>query len=275
MKWKTIEPWRLQELVTSNSPIYVLNTSQFRSGRGSIIISFIDGTRRRQFVVPPTFIPICITDAIPHAEISNPDFLDLLNKRIVTIVDAKQAEEYLKTTEAREEYEAIVLSNHSHKAQGIDLESSVKKSFSSSLSLNTDVEEVVSDVPVTTKVRAFMDDLSAGVITAKEALAECKRHYSTFTELDLQYIKENTKDVNITKWVDNQFIDRSTDAQTLASNKKVSSLSRAINNKKVSKRDDDEPTTAEEEAELARGMARAQSNQLMNGIPSEAFMKIK
>lgn len=280
MQWKVIEPTRLNEMIQSNTPIYILNTSNYTNGRMAIIISFIDGTRRRQFTVPPTFIPMCITDAIPHKEVSNPDFLDLLNKRIITIVDTKQAQEYLKTQEAQEEFHAIILSEHSQKAQGVNLEMGVKKSFSSAAQLTAEVEEAVSDVQISTKVRAFMDDLAAGTITSKQALSECKRHGESFSDLDLHYIRENSKDLELAKWVEGKLIDRSSDIGTKAPKavKQQSALNRAMAGKKglkSSRDDDDEPTTAEEQAELARGMAMAQSQQNTSGrIPDAEYMKL-
>lgn len=284
MQWKTIEPTKLNELIQANTPIYILNTSNYTNGRMAIIISFIDGTRRRQFTVPPTFIPMCITDAIPHKEVSNPDFLDLLNKRIITLVDAKQAQDYLKTPEAVEEFHAIVLSEHSSKAQGINLEMGVKKSFSSAAALTAEVEEAVSDIAVSAKVRAFMDDLAVGTITAKQALSECKRHADSFTDLDLHYIRENSKDLELAKWVEGKLMDKSSDiGSTFKQPKKAvakpSALNRAMASKKTAKlpklNDEDAPANAEEEAELARGMAMAQSRQAISGrIPDSEFIKL-
>lgn len=282
-QWKTIEPTLLNEMIQANSPIYILNTSMHSSGRMAVIISFIDGTRRRQFVVPPTFIPICITDAIPHKEISNPDFLDLLNKRVITIVDSDQAREFLKTPEAREEFHAITLSEHSARAQGVNLETGVKRSFSSAAHLTAEVEEAVSDVQISTKVRSFMEELSAGAITAKQALSECKRHNGSFSELDYHYIKENTKDLELIKWVDSKLLDGSADLgtskATQAIRKQGSALNRAMNKQAATAKrgkasDDDAPESAEEEAELARGMAAAQSQQNLSGrIPNAALEK--
>ncbi len=281
-QWKTIAPTKLNEMISANMPIYILNTSMHTSGRMAVIISFIDGTRRRQFVVPPTFIPICITDAIPHKEISNPDFLDLLNKNVITIVDSVQAQEFLKTPEAREEFHAITLSEHSARAQGVNLETGVKRSFSSTAVLTADVEEAVSDVQISTKVRAFMDELVAGAITAKQALSECKRHSGSFSELDFHYIKDNTKDLELIKWVDSKLLDDSADLGTSKATAAIkkqggSALNRAMNKQAVkrgSKVDDDAPETAEEEAELARGMAAAQNSQNLSGrIPDSALSK--
>lgn len=283
-QWKIIQPTKLNEMIQSNTPIYILNTSNYSNGRMNIIISFIDGTRRRQFTLPPTFIPVCITDAIPHKEISNPDFLDLLNKNIVTIVDTQQAQEYLKTPEAREEFHAITLSEHSQRAQGVNLETGVKKSFSSAAQLTADVEEVVSDMQISTKVRAFMDEMNAGAITAKQALSECKRHHEAFSELDLHYIKENTRDLELARWVDTKLVDRSADLGTSKATKAIGKQSSALNRavtkngtlgKKRQSSNDDEPENAEEQRELAEGMARAQSVQATSGrIPESEFIKL-
>lgn len=277
MKWKQYEPNRLSAMVESKRPVYVLNTSLFPGGtKGNIIINFIDGTRKRHFTVPDTFIPLCITDSIPADLLLNsPDLLDLLRKRIITLVDCDQAEEYLRTPEALEEYEAIVLSQHSAKARGVDLETATKRTFSSAAALTHEVEEAVSDANISTRVRARVDELTNSSITGKEFLAECKRHGEGFTEIDLYYIRDNVKDLSVQKWVEAKLFDKSGDLSgtvTKAATKKpTSALGRAVAAKKTTPAkkyktaiddvEDDEPQTAEEAAELARGMAMAAETQ--------------
>jgi hypothetical protein len=284
MKWKTYEPNKLSAMVESKRPVFVLNTSLFPGGtKGNIIINFVDGTRKRHFTVPDTFIPLCITDSIPADLLLNsPDLLDLLRKRIITLVDSDQAEEYLATPEAKEEYEAIVLSQHSAKARGVDLETATKRTFSSTAALTHEVEEAVSDANISTRVRAKVDELSNGAITGKEFLAECKRHGEGFTEIDLYYIRDNVRDLNVGKWVEAKLFDKSGDLSGSvtknATKKPTSALGRAIAAKKAAPakkyktsldegldNDDDEPSSPEEEAELARGMAAAQANQAIGG----------
>lgn len=291
MKWKTHEPNKLSAMIDAKRPVYVLNTSMFSGGtKGNIIINFVDGTRKRHFMVPDTFIPLCITDSIPADHLINsPDFLDLLRKKVITLVDSDQAEEYLKTEEAIEEYEAIVLSQHSSKARGVDLETATRRTFSSSAALTAEVEEAVTDVQISTRVRAKVDELTNNGITGKQFLQECKRHGEGFTEIDLYYIRDNVKDLEVQKWIAAKLFDKSGDLSesvTKAATKKLptSALGRAVANKKVTAKkfktaldeEDDEPSSPEEQVELARGMAQAMANQAVGGkskIP-EMMMKM-
>lgn len=285
-KWKTYAPNRLGELVKSGRAIYILNSSLMPTGtKGSIIINFIDGTRKKHFTVPDTFIPLCITDSIPADQLlSSSDFLALLNKRIITLVNSDQAESYLESEEANDEYEAIVLSQHSAQARGVSLESATKRTFSSAASLTMDVEEAITDADISPKVRAIVDDITNNGITGKQFLSECKRHGEGFSEVDLYHIKENVKDLDVQKWVEAKLFDHSGDMQGVANknkNKKVvSSLSREINNKRAraaKNNDSEEPTTPEEEAELQAGMAKAMQNQAIGGkskIPEMANQMI-
>jgi hypothetical protein len=283
MKWTSYEPNKLASMVESKRPVYILNTSMFPGGtKGNIIINFVDGTRKRHFQVPDTFIPLCITDSIPtDLLLSSPDLLDLLRKRIITLVDSDQAEEYLRTPEALEEYEAIVLSQHSSKARGVDLETATKRTFSSTAALTHEVEEAVSDVQISTRVRAKVDELTNNGITGKEFLQECKRHGDGFTEIDLYFIRDNVRDLEVQKWTEAKLFDKSGDlsgsvTKNATKQKPTSALGRAVANKKAAPakkyktaidedEDGDEPTSPEEQAELARGMAAAQANQAIGG----------
>jgi len=286
MKWKTYEPRKLDEMIRANRSIFVLNTSLFDSGtRGTIIVNFIDGSRKRHFEVPDTFIPLCITDSIPaDILLSSPDFKALLNKGVLTLVDSDQAEDFLKTDEAKEEYDAIVLSQHSAAMRGVSLESATKRTFSQAAALTADIEETVTIDAVSPRVRAKVDELDAGVITAKQFLAECKRHGEGFSEVDLYYVKENVRDPETQKWVEAKLFDRSGDQGKKAASavrKPTTALGRAVAaNKKATKKsmdldlDDDAPASAEEEAELARGMAKAMATQNQGSKIPEMISKM-
>lgn len=284
-KWKEHRPSELAALIKAGRPIYILNTSNFGSGRGHIIINFIDGTRKRHFEVPDTFIPLNITDSIPAEQLTQShDFLDLLKKQIITIVDSDQAAEFLASEEASEEYDALVLSRHSSRAHGVELETSVKRSFSSKVALTADLEEAVSDEEVSPRVRAKVDELTAGAITAKEMLAECKRNGESFTEVDLHFIQAQVKDIAVGKWVQSRLLDISGDmgkalnkAKSPAKPAKTKDLSKAFKKAKATSvaLDDDEPANDEEAAELAKGMARAASQQNLGGqVPPELMQKV-
>lgn len=294
MKWKEHRPSELAALIKAGRPIYVLNTSNFGSGRGHIIINFIDGTRKRHFEVPDTFIPLNITDSIPADQLTQShDFLDLLKKQIITLVDGDQAAEFLASEEASEEYDALVLSRHSSRAHGVELEASVKRSFSSKIALTADMEEAMSDADVSPRVRAKVDELTAGAITAKEMLAECKRNGESFTEVDLHFIQSQVKDIAVGKWIDSRLMDISGDMGKALNKAKSPTPTRAVAKasgkgdlskafgKKASKAGmslddgDDEPTSDEEAAELAKGMAKAASQQNISGrVPDDLITKV-
>lgn len=206
MKWKTLSPSTLDKLIDQKKPIYVLNTSAMPSGdKGMIVINFYDGTRREFFKMPPTFIPMAVTDVIPAERLRDSrDFRQTLQKGMLTLVDAEQAEDYLQTADAKEEYEALVLSEHSAKARNVDVENEVSRrlsvSHTSAAGGSGPMQEVEAVDTVSNKVRGLVEDMVAGNLTGKDVLMELRRHQSALKPVDLTFVMANTHDKDLVEW---------------------------------------------------------------------------
>lgn len=204
MKFTTLAPMHLEKLVASGKQVYVLNTSVLPSGdKGMIVINFFDGTRREFFKMPPTFIPIAVTDSIPAKRlIESRDFKQSLVKGMLTLVDPDQAEQYLCTDEAREEYESLMLSEHSQKAKGVDYKQPTSRQQISEnkeeYGPNQDVGAVDT---VSNKVRALVESLKSGDVTGKQVKLELRRHQEALSHVDIAYIGANNTDPELSTYV--------------------------------------------------------------------------
>lgn len=204
-KLKTLPISQLDRLVKEERPIYVLNTSSLPSGdKGMVIVNFFDGNRREFFKMPPTFIPMAITDSIPPQNLLNSkDFRQCLLKGMLTLVEPASAEAYLSTPDAQDEYESLVLSEHSAKAQNIDInKSSSRRSQVAHTSHegNGPLQDVSAVDTVSNKVRGLMESLVAGNLTEKEVLTQLRRHQSALGPVDFSYVSANTTNSDIKKW---------------------------------------------------------------------------
>ena len=205
MRLKTLPPSHLDKLVRANQPVYVINTSVMPSGdKGMIVVTFYDGTQRTHFRMPPTFIPMAVTDSIPADKLlGSPDFKQSLLKGMLTLVEPSTAQAYLDTTDAQDEYEALVLSEHSAMARHIDVEREFTKRAKIarvSASGEGPVQDVSAVDTVSNKVHALMESLISGVIKPKEALVQLRRHQSALVAVDFSYVVANSTDPELTKW---------------------------------------------------------------------------
>ena len=203
---KFLKPSKLDGLVASGKPVYIVNSSATQSGdKGTICINFVDGQRRDFFKMPPTFIPMSISDAIPPKNLSESrDFRQLLLRGMLTLVEPSSAEDFLSSPEAQEEYEALVLSNHSARAQNIDLEREVSQrtqiAHQSGGHGAGPVQDVSAVDTVSNKVRGFMESLVSKELSAKDVLVELRRRQSALTAVDFSYVAANTTDPELKKW---------------------------------------------------------------------------
>jgi len=202
---KLLRPTQLDALIAANQPVYVLNTSSMPSGdKGMIVVNFYNGNRRDFFKMPPTFIPMAISDAIPPNLLKDSrDFRQILLKGMLTLVEPESAEAFLSSKNAQGEYEALVLSEHSMKAQNIDVESQVARRATvahSSYQGNGPVQDISDGDSVSNKVRGVMESLVSGTLTTKEALQQLRRHQSAFNEIDFSYIMGNSRDTETQQW---------------------------------------------------------------------------
>lgn len=208
MRLKTLPPSALDRLVQGSKPVYVLNSSALPSGdKGMIVVTFYDGTRREFFKMPPTFIPMAISDAIPRTRLAQSrDFKECLVKGILTLVEPESAEDYLSTTEAKDEYEALVLSEHSSASRNVNLETAVVKrtkvvnaSSDGNMPIETGTGSGSSD-SVSNKVRGLVETMISGGMSAKEVLQTLKRHQTALTAIDLSFISQNASNSELANW---------------------------------------------------------------------------
>lgn len=204
-KLKTLTVAHLDRLVRENKPIYVVNTSALPSGdKGMVIVNFFDGTRREFFKMPPTFIPMAITDSIPPQKVlESKDFRQCLLKGMLTLIEPASAEAYLSTQEAQDEYESLVLSEHSAKAQNIDINRTVTRRTQVHHSTHEGsgpIQDVSAVDTVSNKVRGLIESLIAGSLSSKEVLTQLRRHQSALHSVDFSYVIANTTDQDLKKW---------------------------------------------------------------------------
>jgi len=206
MALKLLKPSWLEKLIAAGKPIYVINSSATKGGdKGTICVNFVDGQSRDFFKMPPTFIPMAISDAIPtKILLESRDFRQLLLKGMLTLVEPAGAEDFLSSPEAQEEYEALILSNHSARAQNIDLEREVsqrtKIAHQSGGHGHGPVQDVSAVDTVSNKVRGYMESLVSEELTPKQVLTELRRRQSALTAIDFSYVAANTTDKELKRF---------------------------------------------------------------------------
>lgn len=205
MRLKTLPPAHLDRLINANQPIYVLNTSALSTGdKGMIVVNFFDGTRRDFFKMPPTFIPMAVSDSIPANRLrESRDFKQCLLKGMLTLVDPASAENYLATGEAQDEYESLVLSEHSASFNNIDVEREVSRRTRVAHQTgegNGPIQDVSAVDTISNKVRGIVESMLSNTLTGKEALTQLRRHQTALRSVDFSYVVENSTDAELTKW---------------------------------------------------------------------------
>ena len=204
-KLKTLPPSHLDRLINAGKPIYVLNTSALSTGdKGMIVVNFFDGTRRDFFKMPPTFIPMAVSDAIPASKLKDSrDFKQCLLKGMLTLVEPASAEDYLSTGDAQDEYESLVLSEHSAQFNNIDVEKEVSRRTRVAHQTgggNGPIQDVSAVDTISNKVRGVVESMVSGTMSSKEALTQLRRHQSALKSVDFSYVVENSSDSDLTHW---------------------------------------------------------------------------
>lgn len=267
----------LDKLLKSDQPVYVINTSKLPSGdKGTILVNFFDGTRREYFKMPPTFIPMAISDVIPKKSLSgSKDFKQLLVKGMLTLVDPEEAAEYLETEEAVEEYEDLVLSEHSVRSTS-KIESDAKAANKVQKRLDTfstlatgheympDEDHSEPQDPVSNKVKALVQDLISGSRTEKDVRQEFKRSASNLSLADLSYISVNT--ISASSAISNWASDRLGVMNGSRQPKKLTGAAAKSAERKAAKA---KPQMEEEEDPAE--VARAARQQILDARPSSGY----
>jgi hypothetical protein len=278
MRWKKLTVSQLEKLVEAGKPVYILNTSSLNDGsKGTIVVNFYVGNRRVFFKMPPTFIPMCVTDSVPpNILLESMDFRQTLMKGMLTLVDPDQAEDYLATPEAQDEYEALVLSEHSVRAKGLNVEQEVAKRVKIHSTNDSESAGPVQDVSavdtVSNKVRGIVESLLSDSLTVEQALTELRRHQSALTPVDISYVLANTTDAKLTAWARKAITEASKEYSQPDLARAVAKTAKKAVPKKKSRDDaafdfgsSDDDMTPEEIARDAAAKARAMEEQAVSG----------
>lgn len=199
-----LAPGKLDELIDQKKPVYVINTSVLPDGnKGMIVVNFFDGTRREFFKIPPTFIPISATDSIPASRLrESRDFKQCLVKGMLTLIEPTSAENYLSTREAQEEYESLMLSEHSAQSQGVAYNAGTRASVAVNDVEGTGPMQDVSAVDtVSNKVRGLVEALKSGTKSAKEVKVDLRRHAEALSPVDIAYVQANATDPELLEFI--------------------------------------------------------------------------
>jgi hypothetical protein len=195
---------------------------------------------------------------------------------MLTLVDPDEAERYLNTPEALEEYESLMLSEHSMRGQGVTSSNITpgrpqivqQDNLSSGPDQSLDAIDTVSN-----KVRGLVESLRSGDKDAKQVKMEIRRHQEAMTPVDLSYVIANTSDGDLTSFAQEAL------AQLTGAAKKAASMPAA--KKPAAKKPVPTPAssdasfdfspvvgdkmTPEEERADAEAKARAMSQQAIHG----------
>lgn len=281
MKWRTLPASKLEGLIKAGKRIFVLNTSSLPSGdKGMIVVNFYDGTRREFFKMPPTFIPMAISDSIPAKKLGESrDFKECLLKGMLTLVDPDQAESYLESDEAQNEYENLVLADHSVKAKRQELETQIMKRSkvvhqTSESAGPMDVQDVSAIDTISNRVRALVESMISGTKAAEEVVIELRRHQTALTAVDLSYVLGNSTDSRLSKWTEKAIKDLaskpSAAVKPVAKKAKKEALGADAD---FSFDDEGDDLSAEEKAADDAARARAMASQDLEGRGSGGATK--
>lgn len=196
---KELAPSQLESLVNAGKSVYVVNSSKLPSGdKGTIIVNFYDGNRREFFKIPPTFIPMAVTDTIPAERLTKSrDFKQCLVKGMLTLIDPDSAEDYLSSDEAREEYESLMLSEHSSRTV-------------------QPAPTRVENESVGNRVRATMEMYKSDTKTVEEVIRELRRHKEALSIADIGHVKANATDRKLMDFADKLLEERHESKQAVA-----------------------------------------------------------
>lgn len=226
MNLKTLFPSKLDELINQNLPIYVINSSVLSGGsQGTIIVNFFDGSRKDHFKVPATFIPFAVSDMVPASVLkTSRDFRQCLTKGMLTLIDPTDAAAYMATDEAREEYEALTLSEHSARAKGVSIKNGIVPGETIKVRPTThgagvvpshvDEELSFGKSAVTPKATSIAEGLKSSTYNLKEAVAEVRRNLRALSREDV-YFLTSTSNVEFNSAVENLFGGRESFNQTM------------------------------------------------------------
>ena len=206
----------LDELLNEKKEVYVRNNAQ-KAGMVLILQMRDRNGRAAGFKIPPTNIPMCLSERFP-AEVlrESTDLREMISKELLVIMDPTEAKAILNTEEAREEIQALKASVYADSAPANAMRSGVEK-------IKKQAEEVMikeaselkeeiaaNDSGVSHRVRGMVASLKAKEKSARDTLTGFKRMRDALTEGDLAYVLAECKDDSqIREFAEKTLVERS------------------------------------------------------------------
>jgi len=184
----------LDEILNSDSPVYVINNTK---DRGRVLISFADpATGRVQSVpIPVTWIPICISDLVPRDLLkASIDFRNFITRGILKLVDPEEAQRILATPEAQEELRRLYSSQYA-------------KSGADAPVATPEVADEGDEV--SPKVQDIVLRLESGSLTPGEAVGTLRSLAPSLTKTDLSFLVANAASDKVRSWAEQELKKRS------------------------------------------------------------------
>lgn len=199
--------YNLDQLLDDRQSIYVMNESGKAYGtKGVVHISFVDTAsgKTKPFTIPSTWLPICITDAIPSSILRHSmDLRNYLGKGFLRIVNPVEAEKILNSPEAKDELTRLMNIDKSFRNLNINManeQETTVLSPDSQARLQQGLDPITSEDRVNPRVRDILLRTETNDLTARMAVAELRSLASDLRVEDASYILANAKDGAIKKY---------------------------------------------------------------------------
>lgn len=191
----------LDSLLDKGEPIYVRNTSKTR---GVVVLTLNDGNKTHREAIPNTKYPICLTQkATPQAIRNSRDLRTLLDKGVLSLVAANDAEKELSNPEVRQAlfdaYERLGAGSAAvRKSRGLDTDDGIAVDTSEGVSEfpTGDLEDAESetDLPnVQVRVQTLVESLASKDMKSRQVKSELMT--MDLTTDDLTFLISNTQGI--------------------------------------------------------------------------------
>lgn len=186
----------LDYLIANNKPIYIRHNAL--KANLLLILELKDKHGQKQPVrMPPTMVPINLTERFSYSTIQDSDQLrDLLQKQVIVLLDPEEALAYIKANP--DEIKAVGVSAYADSAapnaSRDGLEQLKEESEYGAIMSSTDLgNDLSSEEAIQPKIMGIVASLETGEKSAKETLAALKAAKHIMSEVDMNYILTKCK----------------------------------------------------------------------------------
>jgi hypothetical protein len=188
-KIKSLPLLRISQLEDKSiKEVWILNET---SPKGDIILDVknkADGSTSL-VKIPPTWIPVCLTDQVPKSMISeSPKFRSILSSGHIKLLDPKGVHELLQDDEIRAEFEEV-------RSKTME---SYKETFPDELKTDS-VSAVILDILAREASSSITENEAKDILNTKE---------DDLTDDDIEYLLKNTGLSKVKKWATDALADR-------------------------------------------------------------------